>query len=79
MFWLHGFGAGWTIFGGVMMLLFWVAVLALIAAAIRALMRSSNRSAQPSSSGALEILKERYARGEITKDQFDSMQHDLKT
>ncbi|HKZ83316.1 MAG TPA: SHOCT domain-containing protein [Anaerolineae bacterium] len=78
MFWLHGFGAGWTIFGGVMMLLFWIALIVLVVVAIRTLTRS-NYSARSSSVRALEILKERYARGEITKDQFDSMQHDLKT
>ena len=57
-----------------------VAVIALIVLTIRALTRSSfNHSTRPSSDGALEILKERYARGEITKDQYDSMQRDLKT
>ena len=29
------------------------------------------------SSRALEILRERYARGEITKEQFDAMRQDI--
>jgi putative membrane protein len=29
-------------------------------------------------SGAEEILRERYARGELTKEQFDQMMHDLQ-
>ena len=28
--------------------------------------------------GALEILKERYARGEIDRDQFEGMKQDLE-
>jgi putative membrane protein len=31
----------------------------------------------PGSSRALEILRERYARGEITKEQFDAMRQDI--
>jgi uncharacterized membrane protein len=27
--------------------------------------------------GALQILRERYAKGEITKEQFDQMRRDL--
>ncbi|MHB1005000.1 MAG: SHOCT domain-containing protein [Chloroflexota bacterium] len=27
---------------------------------------------------ALEILKERYARGEITRDEYEQMRRDLK-
>ena len=29
-------------------------------------------------SGALDILKERYAKGEITKEQYDNMKKDLE-
>ena len=33
--------------------------------------------AMAGSSRALEILRERYARGEITKEQFDAMRQDI--
>jgi putative membrane protein len=77
----HGFGFGWMIFGGLVSLAFWVALIVLIVFAIRALVRSGSRPSVESvgspANRALDILKERYARGEITKDQYDSMRHDL--
>ncbi len=84
--WMHGFGFGWggMILGGLMMLLFWGVIIALIVLALRALSRSgSGRTTPPAGpSGqagdqALEILRERYARGEITKDEYTTMRQDL--
>ena len=84
---MHGWlGFGWAgmIFGGLMMLLFWGVVIALAVLAFRALMRS-NRGQSPNvpygtargEDSALAILKERYARGEIDKEQYDRMRTDL--
>ena len=84
--WMHGFGFGWggMIFGGLLMLLFWGVVIALVVFAVRALTRSGSGRTTPSAGSptqtrdqALEILRERYARGEISKDEFNSMRQDL--
>jgi putative membrane protein len=84
--WMHGFGFGWggMIFGGLLTLLFWGVVIALIVFVVRALSRSGSGQAAPSAGSpaqtpdrALEILRERYARGEISKDEFNSMRQDL--
>ncbi len=73
--------------GGLFFLLFWVVVIGLIVWAITAWSRSSARrsavgseltAAPPASADrALDILRERYARGEITKEQYDEMRRDL--
>ncbi len=82
--WMHGFGFGWggMILGGLMMLLFWGVIIALIVLAFRALSRSGQTTPLAGSPGetrdqALEILRERYARGEITKDEYTTMRQDL--
>jgi putative membrane protein len=84
--WMHGFGFGWggMIFGGLLTLLFWGVIIALVFFVVRALSRSGSGQASSSASSpgqapdrALEILRERYARGEISKDEFNSMRQDL--
>ena len=76
---MNGFG-----FGGIvpiiLTIVFWVAVIALGALLISGLVSRANRQSPanlPPAESALDILKKRYARGEITKEQFDEMRSDL--
>ena len=54
---------------GLMMLLFWGGVILLIAW----LIREVGGKNQSSGTSALDILKERYAKGEITKEEAQSI------
>ena len=80
----HMWADGWMwLFGGVMMLLFWGGLFALAFLAIRALLRSGSASDERQPSGehrhnSLEILKERYARGEISREEYLAMRKDLQ-
>ena len=68
----------WGAGGLVMMalvLLFWILVIVGLVIGLRWFM-SQGRSTTPDT--ALSILRERYARGEITREQFDSMRRDLE-
>ncbi len=72
---MNGFG-----FGGILSILFWIGIIALAVWLVGSLV--SRASGQPpsnlsSTESPLDILKKRYARGEITKEQFDEMRRDL--
>ncbi|WP_151758293.1 SHOCT domain-containing protein [Dictyobacter vulcani] len=79
MMWGYGYGYSWPMMLG---MIFWnVLWLALLALAVWALIRWLSRStrfistkAEPS---ALEILRQRYARGEIDASTFEQMRERL--
>ena len=68
------FGMG---FGWLFMILFWGLVLLGIAALVRWLVagRSGNSGAERKT--AVEMLRERYARGEIGRDEYEQKLRDL--
>jgi len=63
--------------GGIMMIVFWALFIALIVWVVREVGGRHSHSQSHSSSQALTILKERYARGEIEKGEFESMKRDI--
>jgi putative membrane protein len=71
----HMPGWGWGFGGGIFMILWWVVIIAAIVALVRWLMTSSSRR---SDSGALDILSRRYASGEITREEYERMRHDIE-
>ena len=64
-------------FGMIGMALFWVLVILGIVVLVRRVGGSSASSGPPLPKTALDILKERYARGEIDKQEFDKRKRDL--
>ncbi len=72
----------WMLWGGLMMVLFWGSVIALIVWAVQGGARGeASRPQPPQSTGArqtpLDIAKERYARGEISRQEFEQIKKDL--
>ena len=73
-YWHYGWNWGWghTLFGGLMMLLFWGGLIVVIILAVRWLGGPPGAGgAQPPSKTPLDILQERFARGEIDKKEFE--------
>ena len=68
---LNGFG----LLGWLPMLLFWILIILGVVALVRYLGGSGKRTSEDKSS--LEILKERYAKGEIDKKESEQMKKDI--
>ena len=60
--------------GILIMIIIWAGLIALIAWIIIKLVRSGQKS---SSETSLDIIKTRYAKGEITKKEFEQLKKDL--
>ena len=75
---MDGWGMGW--FGMIFMIIFWGLIIIGIVLLIRWLIQttgSRGSSGVSTGSKAMDILEERYARGEITRDEFESMKRDI--
>ncbi len=72
-----GHAMGW--FGGIFMIVFWALVIVGLVFLIRWLAVSTKSSGQGNSGSetALDVLKKRYARGEINKEEFEEKKKDL--
>lgn len=72
-----GWGWGGMGFGMIGMSLFWVLLIVVIVALTRGLWSGSGPSGGERKRTALDILKERYARGEIDREEFEQKKRDL--
>ena len=77
---MMGYGLGWL--GFLMMFLFWALVIAAGVFLVKWLIQASRRPESGSGQAAagnraLDILKERYARGEIDKEEFERIKKDI--
>jgi putative membrane protein len=72
---MMGFGFGMGGFGLIWMLLFWVGLVALAIWLVSLLFPAVRNTNEPDHEpvSAREILKARYARGEISKDEYQEM------
>ena len=80
MWYWHDHMADWAFGGGWFMFLFWIVIIGLIVWGIVNLNKNGNLNVGGTTIGRrdpLEIAKERYARGEITAEEFDTIRKNL--
>ncbi len=68
--WGMGFGLGWLF-----MAIFWIVVILGIVYLVKLI--SGGAGKEKKEEAALDILKKRYARGEISKEEFDRIKDDI--
>lgn len=73
---MDGYGMGGFGFGGIFMILWWILIIVGIVALVK-WMLGSPASQSGSAGKALDILRERYARGEIDEQEFQKKKQDL--
>jgi putative membrane protein len=71
---MHYMWGTWGIGMMLIMLLFWGLIIVALVLAVRWLITEGKESRSDS---ALETIRQRYARGEISNEQFDTMKRDL--
>lgn len=82
--WQVGDGMGWwMLWGGLLMVPFWGAIIALAVWGVQAVTRREIGRAPLLGSGAsprppLEIAKEWYVRGDVTREEFEQIKKDLE-
>ena len=65
-------------FGGGFMWIFWVILLVVIILIIKGATPNRSSSNMPANESPLDILKKRYARGEIDESEFNRRRRDLE-
>jgi putative membrane protein len=75
----YGYGIGYGMgLAGIIMVIFWISVISLIAYVVSSAVHGRRRSGNAACSETpLDIAKGRYARGEITRDDFERLRSDL--
>ena len=73
---MDGYGWGWAWWGIAHMILWWILIILGIVVLVRWLSRSASPHHEASET-PLDILKKRYARGEIGKEEFEQKKRDI--
>lgn len=71
-------GSGGMFFGGGFMWIFWLLVIVVIIAGVKAVMTGNTQRGGSQKDSALSILEKRYARGEIDREEYQKKRRELE-
>lgn len=74
---MSGWGMGYGFFGWLMMFLFWILIIAAVLLGVRWFIDQGKLKGSSVEETPLDILKKRYASGEIDKEKFETMRREL--
>ncbi len=74
---MSGWGMGYGFFGWLMMFLFWILIIAAVVLGVRWFIDQGKLKGSSVEETPLDILKKRYASGEIDKEEFETMRREL--
>ena len=75
---MMGSGDGGMFFGGGFMWLFWIALIVIIAYAIKMVITGDADSQRDIKDRPIDILKRRFAQGEIDEDEFQRRRKEIE-
>ncbi len=75
---MSGLGMGYGFFGWLMMLLFLVLIIGAVVLGVRWFMNEGKLEVSRKDETPLDIVKKRYASGEIDKEEFETMKRGLE-
>ncbi len=76
--WMYGYGMGWGWFGPILMIAFWALVILGIIYLVKALAGGRSLGSTKEET-ALDILKKRYAKGEVDAEEFARKKKELES
>ena len=73
------YGGGWGMgYGGPFMILFWILIVIGVVLLVKWFVGQSSAYKGPRERTPLDILRERYARGEIDREEFEQKRRELE-